>query len=129
MRIDAAASLDVAASIARHLCDTAFEYGGRHAWVGATQDADEDSGALTFACATLGPDLSRGTSGIALFLCEMWARSGDPRFRDAAEGGVRHALSRLGKVPRPVRFGFYSGHVGIAYAAARIGRLLDRADL
>jgi lantibiotic modifying enzyme len=78
---------------------------------------------------TLGPDLYGGTSGIALFLGETFARVGDRRFRQTAEGGITRALDKLDAIPRECRFGVYSGILGVTYAAVRLGDLLDCPDL
>jgi lantibiotic modifying enzyme len=129
MTFDAHAALSVAARIADHLCDTAFRHGDRCTWMGMTQDAEDGSDQVDFTYGTLGPDLYGGTCGVALFLSEAWRRTGDRRWRDTALAGIAHALDRLDTIPPQARAGFYTGHVGVAYAAALIGRSLERADL
>ena len=129
MSFDAQAALLVAARIAEHLCDTAFRDGDRCTWMGMTQDADDDSDQVDFAYETIGPDLYGGAAGVALFLAEAGRRSGNRRWRDTALAGIEHALDRLDTIPPAARAGFYTGQVGIAYAAATIGRALERADL
>ena len=129
MICDAHAALSVAARIADHLCDTAFRHGDRCTWMGMTQDADDDSDQVDFTYGTLGPDLYGGSSGVALFLSEACRRTGNRRWRDTALAGIAHAVDRLDTIPSQARAGFYTGHVGVAYAAALIGRSLERADL
>ena len=129
MTFDAHAALSVAARLADHLCDTAFRHGDRCTWMGITQDAEDGSDQVDFTYGTLGPDLYGGTCGVALFLSEASRRTGDRRWRDTALAGIAHALDRLDTIPPQARAGFYSGHVGVAYAAALIGRSLERADL
>jgi class II lanthipeptide synthase len=129
MTFDAHAALSVAARIADHLCDTAFRHGDRCTWMGMTQDADDGSDQVDFTYETLGPDLYGGGSGVALFLSEAWRRTGEPRWRDTALAGIAHALDRLDTIAPQARAGFYTGHVGVAYAAALIGRSLERGDL
>lgn len=129
MTFDAHVAASVAARIADHLCDTAFRHGDRCTWMGMTQDADDDSDLVEFSYGTLGPDLYGGSSGVALFLSEACRRTGDRRWRDTALAGIAHALDRLDTIPPQARIGFYTGHVGVAYAAALIGRSLERADL
>ena len=129
MIFDANAALSVAARIADHLCDTAFRHGDRCTWLGMTQDAEDDSDQVDFTYGTLGPDLYGGGSGVAHFLSEACRQTGDRRWRDTALAGIGHAMGQLDTMPPPARAGFYTGHVGVAYAAARIGRSLDRADL
>jgi class II lanthipeptide synthase len=129
MTFDAHAALSVAARIADHLCDTAFRHGDRCTWMGMTQDAEDGSEQADFSYGTLGPDLYGGSSGVALFLSEACRRTGDRRWRDTALAGLAHAMDRLDTIQPQARAGFYTGHVGVAYAAALIGRSLDRADL
>jgi lantibiotic modifying enzyme len=126
---DAPAAVSVAARIADHLCDTAFRHGDRCTWMGMTQDAEDGSDQVDFTYGTLGPDLYGGGSGVALFLAEACRQTGDRRWRDTAIAGIAHAMDRLDTIPPQARVGFYTGHVGVAYAAALIGRSLDRADL
>ena len=129
MTFDAQAALSVAARIADHLCDTAFRHGDRCTWMGMTQDAEDGSDQVDFTYGTLGPDLYGGSSGVALFLAEACRRSRDRRWRDTALAAIGHALDRLDTIPPPARAGFYTGEVGVAYAAAMIGRSLERSDL
>lgn len=127
MQIDKTLALATATEIAEHLCRVSFSHGGRCSWCGTVDMGHEDSESLIYR--TLGPDLYEGTSGIALFLGETFLRVGERRFREAAGGGISRALDRLEEVPRECRFGFYSGAVGVLYAAARLGEILDRSDL
>ena len=129
MTFDAHAALPVAARIADHLCDTAFRHGDRCTWMGMTQDTEDGSDQVDFTYGTLGPDPYGGSSGVALFLTEACRRTGDRRWRDTALAGIAHAMDRLDTIQPQARAGFYTGHVGVAYAAARIGRSLERADL
>lgn len=122
------AALSTAARIADHLSDTALHHGGRCTWMGMTQDID-DADQVEFTYGTLGPDLYGGTSGVALFLAEAHRRSGERRWRDTAIAAIALALDRVGTIAPDARAGFYTGQVGIAYAAARIGRTLGRTDL
>jgi len=129
MTFDAQAALSVSARIADHLCDTAFRHGDRCTWMGMTQHAEDGSDQVDFAYGTLGPDLYGGSCGVALFLSEACRRTGSRRWRDTALAGIGHALDRLYTIPPPARAGFYTGQVGIAYAAVMIGRSLDCPDL
>jgi lantibiotic modifying enzyme len=73
----------------------------------------------------LGPDLYEGTSGIALFLGYLYLISKQERYLRTATGAIAHALSRVKYIPRPVKFGFYTGVVGVAFAAAKLGKLIN----
>jgi lantibiotic modifying enzyme len=129
MTFDGRAALSVSARIADHLCDTAFRHGDRCTWMGMTQDAEDGSDQVDFTYGTLGPDLYGGSCGVALFLSEACRRTGNRRWRDTALAGIAHALDRLDTIPPGARAGFYTGQVGVAYAAALIGRSLERSDL
>jgi hypothetical protein len=69
-----------------------------------------------------------GTAGIALFLAELHVPTGDPDLARTALGAIRFAL-RSGAALPETSFGYHSGRVGIAYAAARVGELLGRPEL
>lgn len=75
--------------------------------------------ALTYS--TLGPDLYGGTSGVALFLAELAAVTGDELFRRTAIGTIAHALARAPDLAVNLDCSLYSGRVGIAVAAAAVG--------
>jgi lantibiotic modifying enzyme len=66
-----------------------------------------------------------GTAGVALFLAELHAITGDERLRDVATGALRHAVGWAGEH----RAGLYCGSVGVALVAARAGDLLDEEEL
>ncbi len=77
----------------------------------------------------LGPDLYGGTSGIALFLAHLYYLTGDSRYREHAEGGANQAFSQAERIPSHSIFGFYGGLVGIIFALAEVGRILESARL
>ena len=119
----------VADHIGDHLVRTAYHHDGRCTWMGMTQDGEDDSDDLEFTFATLGPDLYGGTSGVALFLSELYARTEARSVRDAAIGGIRHALGQAGKLAGETEMGLYVGAVGIAYAGVRIGQNLQADEI
>lgn len=71
-----------------------------------------------------------GTSGIAVFLAELWNATGrkDDLLIRTALGGIRFALDEAGELPAQ-SFGFHGGRVGIAWAAAQVGRIAGRPEL
>ena len=81
--------------------------------------AAEPTWQLTYA--TLGPDLYGGTGGVALFLAELAAVTGDKVFRRTAIGAIAHALARAPELAMNLGRSLYSGRVGIAVAAAAVG--------
>ena len=92
-------------------------------WVGASV-APLPGGSSVLSYVSLGPDLYGGTSGIAMFLAELHAAVGEPRYRQTALGAIRHALGQQSRTFRPGEIGLYSGRMGVALAAAHVGRVL-----
>ncbi|HET6232250.1 MAG TPA: lanthionine synthetase LanC family protein [Longimicrobiaceae bacterium] len=116
------AFLDAAAAIGARLCRDAIWDGRRCNWVGDTPDPS--AGAWAIVHRALGPTLYDGTSGIALFLARLHALTGERPFRTAAEGALRHALSRRDALPPETRAALHSGLAGIAYSLAVSGDAL-----
>src|SRR5215212_4961713 len=122
--------LEVAARIgARVAAQAEWSEGGRCTWT--IQAPDRDRPELRVAKpATASGTLYEGTSGIGLFLGELWSATGraDDALARAAAGAVLFALDEAKELPEG-SFGFHGGRVGVAYAAAVIGRLLERPEL
>jgi lantibiotic modifying enzyme len=121
--------LGIAREIADRLCDEAYRYDGECTWMGTVQHGGGAQGAVTFSWETLGPDLYGGTGGVGLFLAEMYARTGQVRYRETAREALRFGAARLDRIPARFRQGFYSGRVGVAFALARGGGLLGEPGL
>lgn len=121
--------LFVAEEIAQRLCDAAFRCDGRCTWMGTVQHGGGAQGRATFTWETLGADLYGGTGGIALFLAEMYARTGHRVFGETAHEAFRSSAAGLDRVPPRFRQGFYSGRVGMAFALARGAELLAEPAL
>jgi hypothetical protein len=121
--------LEVASRIGRRLTQQALWHEDRCNWLGFLNlefSIVPRSNALLTA---VGPDLYGGTSGVALFLAELHAVTGTPEVRGAAIGAMTHALSRLDALPLAARPGLFTGWVGIAIAAARVGKVLGDETL
>src|SRR5689334_10255016 len=103
--------LEAADSIAARPCRNALWYCARCNWLGDSMEFV--GGQWAVAHRAFGPELYAGTSGVALFLDELFRLAGERLFRLTAEGGARCALSRLEDIPEGARVGFYSGHAGI----------------
>ncbi|MEU7837885.1 lanthionine synthetase LanC family protein [Nonomuraea sp. NPDC049129] len=124
----AAEQLTVAVAIGERLVKEAVWSGERCNWVGAEPvDLRDRVGALTYRA--LGPNLYVGSSGVALFLAQLAATTGQDELRPTALAAMRHAISRRDDVSSAARLGFYSGWAGMAATALRIGRLLDSSEL
>lgn len=112
-----------AAAIGDEIVASAIWHEDRCTWVGAAPEEGPD-GRIAIMHAALGPDLYGGTAGVALFLAELHALTGDDGARRTAVGALEHALARVDEIPLAAALGLYGGGVGIALAAARAGVLL-----
>lgn len=119
--------LEAAARIGAALARDALWHGGRCTWVGRT--LEEALPSPTPTAVPLGCDLHSGTAGIALFLSELAHATCDGSIARTALGAMEHAVSMVDRVPKDLRCSYYSGWVGVAFAAVRAGILLGRADL
>jgi hypothetical protein len=126
--------LEAALTIGGSLCASAFwdRTGGLCNWMGRSRDeVSEHGGAITPTSAALGPELYGGSAGVALFLAQLHATSGDPVFRRAALGAIRRSMCRLdpAATTRPgSALSFFAGDLGVAFAARRVGVVLGEAD-
>lgn len=121
--------LDTAARIGWRLARQAIWHEDRCNWLGfmPLESSSTPQSNVTFSA--LGSDLYTGTSGVALFLAELYAATGEAEARRAALGAIRQALSRVDVLPLPARAGLFTGWIGIALVAARMGRILQEEDL
>ena len=110
-----AAFLEAAASIGARLCRDALWAGKRANWIGSSMEFVDNK--WTAAQRSFGGELYNGTSGIALFLGRLFRLTGESEFRATASGALEHGWSRLPGMHPNSRHGFYSGALGILYAA------------
>jgi Lanthionine synthetase C-like protein/HopA1 effector protein family len=123
------AFLSTAEEIGQRLSREAVWHEDRCNWLGAApQDSSGRNSKTALTFSALEPTLYSGTSGVALFLTELWAAGGDATVRRTALGAIRQALSRVDVVPPSIRLGFYDGWTGMALAAAHVGMRLDEAE-
>ncbi|HTD35941.1 MAG TPA: lanthionine synthetase LanC family protein [Candidatus Limnocylindrales bacterium] len=99
----------------------------RATWFGSAVDAYR--GEYIALHRTSGPDLYRGTAGIALFLARLYRETGERAFAVTALGALAQSLAQVHRIDDDLRIGFYSGYAGIAYAAMTVGELCERDDL
>lgn len=124
------AFLRTAEEIGWRLSQQAVWHGDRCNWLGVVPKERSHINlqpAMTYS--TLGPDLYGGTSGVALFLTELFAVTGTDPLRQTALGAMRQAFSRVGVLPQPNRLGLYAGWMGIALVAARVGTILGEEEM
>jgi hypothetical protein len=119
--------LDAAHRMGRRIAAEAQWEGDACTWQVVTPDRSAP-GLRRGVAATASGTLYEGTSGIALFLAELSAATGDPEMARVAMGGLRFALNEGVELP-DFSYGYHSGRVGIAYVAARVGELLGRPEL
>ncbi|HEU0053074.1 MAG TPA: lanthionine synthetase LanC family protein [Longimicrobium sp.] len=114
--------LEAAAALGARLCRDAVWDGARCNWLG---DSSEFVGqAWTVVHKAMGAELYDGTAGIALFLAHLHALTGEPPFRTAAEGALRHVLSRRAHIGQHAPIAFHAGKSGVAWVLAEVGDLL-----
>ncbi len=123
--------LETAFDIGSLLCEAAIWHDERCNWMGVgfpqnSLPRQYDSG---LAYQTLGPDFYAGTSGIALFLAELHAATGEIAVRRTALGAIRQAISASCSPSLCKGLGLYEGVLGVAVAAAYVGRRLGEEDL
>ncbi len=127
--------LDAAIRIGRGLCRSAYwDREGRLCnWVGrSTAEVAEPGGPVTPASAALGPDLYLGSAGIALFLAELESATDDEEFRRTSRGAIARSIRQLERSPvkQPLSpLSFFSGDLGVAYLAWRVGNLTRSDEL
>jgi hypothetical protein len=123
--------LEAARHIGRRLCEEAIWYEERCTWIGAepADVRDLDSGRRDPVYRTLGPDVYDGVAGIALFLADLYRVTGDRRARDTAAAAIKQALHRIDDIPPLDALGLYSGRLGVASAAVRVGRAIAAPEL
>jgi hypothetical protein len=107
---------ETADTVGQLLRRSAIWYDGRCTWPGplSSDVSKSDHGPL-------GPELYAGTSGIAIFLADLYRATGDRQIRQVANGAIGHALFRVESGALMSRMGLYDGVAGIAVAAARVG--------
>jgi hypothetical protein len=119
------ALLETAHGLGHRLVREAVWYKDRCNWLGLEPlELTRMAGRSGMTFKALGPELYSGTSGIALFLAELYAGTGDIAVRRTAIGAIRQALSIVDAIPPASRVGLYGGWMGIALVAFRIGNIL-----
>jgi hypothetical protein len=121
------APLDVAVAIGRRLLDDALLHAGRCTWIAWGAGGAGRPGGARRRAAALPPFLHGGAAGVALFLGELHAATGDRATRRTALAAMHHGLDGI-RLRREAR-GLYAGDLGVALAAARVGARLGEPAL
>ena len=120
--------LKSADTIGSQLCDKAFWSDHLCGWMGRSMDGTSNSSYVSTNRA-LGPELYDGTSGISLFLAYLYKYEKKELYRKTAIGAINQSLSLVEDIPIRTYFGFYGGCIGIIYAGAMVGSLLNDSEL
>lgn len=126
--------LAAATSIGHQIVADAIWYEGRCTWLGSEPDVahlgtNETAAGADATYVALGSDLYHGASGTALFLAELFAASGEERFRDAAIGAIRHSLSGSHDTGASSAIGLYTGWPGLLATSAYVALLVNEEGL
>jgi hypothetical protein len=122
--------LQTATEIGQRLVEDAVWYEGCCNWMGIAEGGPRPDKVLpTRKYSALGPDLYSGTSGVALFLSELHSAKGHIGARRCALGAIHQSLSRFDAIEPQARFGLYTGGMGVALAAACVGKVLRENEL
>jgi hypothetical protein len=122
--------LTAAAAIGNRIVAEAQWHEDRCNWLGfTTPEAGTSDIRAAVSFGALGPELYGGTSGVALFLAELWRSTGDSPTRRTAMAAIRHSLSKLEATPQTDRIGLHTGWSGIAMAAGRMAQIFGQQEL
>lgn len=104
--------------------------GRRCNWVAHRDIEDREIAPYSERTAALSPELYSGSAGVALFLAELHAVSGDATHARTALGAWRRSVEYLRRKRTPAPpFSFHAGHLGVAWAGVRLQHALpDHAD-
>ncbi len=118
---------ELARRIGDALCASAFRHDGHCNWLGSAP-TPEPAGGL--AQQALGADLYGGTSGVAVFLAELYRAGGEGEHRRTAIAAQRQAVAALRTEPeRWAPLAYYEGQLGVAWAARRVAALTGTEEL
>lgn len=118
--------LEVAARIGRRVASQALWEEDRCSWQVMVPDRTNAAERKSVPDAAT-PLLYQGTAGIAFFLGHLYAQTGEEEFKRVALGAMAHSFLNVDAIPEN-NFGFHSGRVGVAYAAALLADHLDREE-
>lgn len=119
--------LNAALAIGRRIASQAQWEGDACTWTVMSPDRANPGVRRAVATPASGT-VYEGTSGMAMFLAELAAISGDEQLARTAVGAVEFGLAE-GEASSDSSYGYHSGRVGIAYAAVRVGERLNRPEL
>lgn len=115
-------NIDTAMLIANYFIENAIWHKDKCNWIDieSNNHIKRKKNVLT----TLSPNLYDGTSGISIFLSELYHLTGDSEIKKTALGAINHAIFHLERLHNSNLYGFYVGISGILLSAIKIGSLL-----
>ncbi len=116
----------IARMIGDRLANHAIWHDGRCTWLGPRMSLS-DGHALDRqpVYGVIGPDVYSGTAGIALFLAQLYAETGEDEYRTVARGAIDCSIAKVEELFEQGHIGFYTGWPGVIASVARVGRLVD----
>jgi Lanthionine synthetase C-like protein/HopA1 effector protein family len=121
--------LSTASELGYRIVKEAVWYRDQCNWLGAESTDRQATARFGRRISALGSDLYNGTSGVALFLAELYAVCGDGEVRRTALGAIEQALVHGESMLADNRLGLYVGALGIAFSAARVGSVLREQEV
>jgi hypothetical protein len=125
--------LDAAILIGQSLVQTAHWDSDRRLcnWMGRSAGEVAPGAPIVPTTSALGPDLYAGSAGIAWFLAQLHAITGDPACRLTALGAIARSIRQLHRRPADAGhpLSFFLGHLGVSCTAQRVGVLTGEAGL
>jgi hypothetical protein len=125
------AAIEIGVSLCRSAC---WDPEGRYCnWTGrSVAEQSVSGGPITPTAAALGPGFYAGSAGIAFFLAQLHARTGNPEFRRSAIGAIANAIRQLDHARGAreiVPLSIFGGHIGVAYAARMMEACTGPSDV
>jgi lantibiotic modifying enzyme len=114
--------LKAANRIGQALCATAY-WDEEHRfcnWMGRTDIEDPVLTPMALASCSLGASFYAGSSGVALFLGDLYSLCPDSVLKQTAEAAIRRSIHYCKHVAKPISpLSFFTGHLGVAYVIDR----------
>ncbi len=115
-------TLQAAIRIGKNLCTAAFWDDERRLcnWMGRCDILDGTMDPNAARSSALGPDLYAGSTGVALFLAELYGITREPLFSQTAAAALRRSMRYLKQTALQSPLSMYAGHLGVLYVARRL---------
>jgi hypothetical protein len=128
--------LDEARRIGDYLCRSAHWDTERRFcnWMGrsAIAEVQRIGGPITPTQAALGPDFYSGSAGVALYLAQLYAITGEVKYRHTAMAAIRRSIRQLELMTTSAHYpplSAFCGAVGVGYVARTMSSLTGDATL